>query len=89
MRKSTTHVALDVKPLRFTVHDRPGVLAIHDGRTRREHVLYSYVSGNRHGHCWCGVEAHQLASWLNERSAGYPPSADVGYLTKAKGMQRA
>ena len=73
MRSSKTHCALDRRPpLRFTVSHRAGVLALHDTRKQREHVLFSARTGNRHGFKWRGLDAHALADWLNERDAGYP-----------------
>lgn len=41
MRSQASHLALDQKQQRFTVHRRDGLLAIHDNKTEKEHVLYS------------------------------------------------
>jgi hypothetical protein len=88
MRKSTTHVALDKQPNRFTIHERTHVLAIHDNVRKLEYRLYSYGT-QRHNDDWSGLDAHALVDWLNERALGYPRNDRIAHACKVKGATAA
>jgi hypothetical protein len=78
VRSSKVHFALDVKPpLRYTVSQRLGSLALHDTVKQTETLLYSTHTGNRHGFKWCALDAYALADWLNDRAADYPRHPNI------------
>lgn len=90
MRKSTTHVALDKKPNRFTVVKRfnsvtQAATVIHDNLRRTEHPIY-LMGQTRHDAPWTGQDLDSLVNWLNERAAGYPRNPMLNHHCKMTGI---
>jgi hypothetical protein len=78
MRSSASHFALDTPPpIRYRVSSAAGSLALIDSKTQTRTILFSAKTGNRHGFKWCGVDACDLADWLNARELGYPKPVTI------------